>query len=141
MKKETKLVNKIKRLVRKAGLPRFLHKFGPKTYEFWQHGLAHVVKQECKLGYRRVAKLLSNLGLKVPSYSALCRSFRKIPFKLWQRLLAATASKPNIVAIDGSGFSRPLPSPYYYRRIDKPYPIEVPLKVSIAVEMHSGGSY
>ena len=39
----------------------------------------------------------------------------------------------HILAIDGSGLSRPLPSPYYYRRIDKPYPVEIPLKFSIAV--------
>ena len=30
--------------------------------------------------------------------------------------------------------SRPLPSPYYIKRIDKPYPIEVPLKLSIAID-------
>lgn len=48
--------------------------------------------------------------------------------------MEATTSKPYIAAIDGSGMSRPLPSPYYYRRIDKPYPIEIPLKISIAID-------
>ena len=42
--------------------------------------------------------------------------------------------KLNLVAIDGTGMSRPLPSPYYYRRIAKPYPVEIPLKLSIAVD-------
>lgn len=134
MEKEKRLVNKVKRLVRKAGLPRWLHHFGPKKYEFWQHGLAYIIKQECRLGYRRVTKLMRSLGMEVPCPSALCTSFHKLPLQLWQRLLKATASNAYIVAIDGSGMSRPLPSPYYYRRIDKPYPVEIPLKISLAVD-------
>ena len=134
MKEGKKLVNKVKRLIRKAGLPRWLHHFGPKKYEFWQHGLAYIVKQECKLGYRRVTRLMRGLGMEVPCPSALCMSFHKIPLELWQRLLKATACSTYITAIDGSGMSRPLPSPYYYRRIDKPYPIEIPLKISLAVD-------
>ncbi|MFH0978732.1 MAG: transposase [Candidatus Woesearchaeota archaeon] len=59
----------------------------------------------------------------------------RIPLDLWQRVLAATNKlKSYIVAIDGTGMSRPLPSPYYYKRIDKPYPIDIPLKLSIAVD-------
>lgn len=135
MKNETKLINKVKRLIKRAGLPRWLHHFGPKKYEFWQHGLAYVVKQECKLGYRRVTRLLRSLDVKVPCPSALCMSFKKLSLSIWRRLLHATiGSKAYIAAIDGSGMSRPLPSPYYIRRIDKPYPIEVPLKVSIIVD-------
>ena len=134
MKKEEKLVNKVKRLIHRAGMPRWLHHFGPKKYEFWQHCLAYLVKQECRLGYRRVSRLLRGLGIQVPCHTALWTSFRKIPLYLWQRLLALTASKPYIVAIDGTGMSRTLPSPYYYRRIDKPYPVDIPLKVSFAVD-------
>ena len=73
MGKENKLVNKIKRLIRKAGLPRWLHHFGPKKYEFWQHAIAFLVKQECRLGYRRVSRLLSWLSFHVPTYSALAK--------------------------------------------------------------------
>ena len=135
MKKENKLVNKIKRLIRKAGLPRWLHRYGPKKYEFWHHALALIVKQECRLGYRRVSRLLSWLGFKVPTYSALAKMVKRIDWRMWQKLLNLTnKQKLNLVAIDGSGMSRPLPSPYYYRRIDKPYPIDIPLKLSIAVD-------
>ncbi len=135
MKTKEKLVKKVKRLVKQAGLPRYLNHFGPKIYEFWEHALAFLVKQECKLGYRRVTQLLRGLGRNCPCPSALCMSFHRIPLPLWQQILAVTARmKVNIVAIDGSGMSRMLPSPYYYRRIDKPYPIEIPLKVSIAID-------
>ena len=104
--------DKIKRLIRKAGLPRWLHRFGPKKYEFLHHAVAYVVKQECKLGYRRVTRLLRWLGIKCPCPSALCTSFNKIPLPIWQRMLAATASnKVNLAAIDASGLSRPPPRP------------------------------
>ena len=135
MKKENKLINKIKHLVRKIGLPRWLHRFGPKKYEFLHHAVAYIVKQECRLGYRRVTRLLRWFGFKCPCPSALCTSFKRVPLQIWQRLLDSTSSsKLNLVALDGTGMSRPLPSPYYYRRIDKPYPVEIPLKLSIAVD-------
>ena len=135
MKEKNKLVNKVKRLIKRAGFPRWLHHFGPKKYEFWQHCLAYIVKQECKLGYRRVTKLLRELGYKIPCPSALCMSFNRISLEMWQMLLDATnGCKVYIAAMDGSGMSRPLPSPYYVKRIDKPYPVEVPLKTSILVD-------
>jgi len=135
MKKEERLINKFKRLLRQIGCPRWLHHFGPKKYEFLHHVLALVFRQECRLGYPRTTRLLRGLGLKCPCPSALWYSMRRIPIKLWQRILAATANSHSyIVAIDGTGMSRPLPSPYYYRRIDKPYPIDIPLKLSIAVD-------
>ncbi len=135
MERQTKLVNKIKRLLRRAGLPRWLHSFGPKKYEFWHHALALLVKQECRLGYRRVTRLLRWLDIKCPCPSALCTSLHRISLQLWQKLLKCTAGcSTYIVALDGTGLSRPLPSPYYIRRIDKPYPVEVPLKLSIAVD-------
>ena len=138
MKKEKRLVNKVKRLIRKAGLPRYLHRYGPKKYELWQHLIALLVKQECKLSFRRTSNLLNDLGLEVPTYSALAKFAYRIPIEIWQTLLAVTASmKVNIAAIDSTGMSRALPSPYYYKRIDKPYPVDIPLKVSLAVDTKS----
>ena len=135
MKEKTKLVNKVKRLLKRVGCPRWLHHYGPKKYEFLHHVIAHLIKQECRLGYRRVTRLLRWLGFKCPCPSALCMNFHRIPLNLWQRIQTGTiGNKLNLVALDGTGMSRPLPSPYYYRRIDKPYPIEIPLKLSIAVD-------
>ena len=135
MKKKEKLVNKVKRLLRSIGCPRWLHHFGPKKYELVHHVVALILKQECKMGYRRIASLLRGLGFKCPCYSALWHSMNRMPISLWQRILAATNGYCSyIVAIDGTGMSRPLPSPYYYKRIDRPYPVDIPLKVSVAVD-------
>ena len=134
-KKKKRLIHKVKRLLRQTGIPRWLNHLGSKKYEFWQHALALIVKQECKLGYRRVSRLLNWLGYKTPTYSALAKMLKRVPWQLWQKVLNLTnKQKLNLVAIDGTGLSRPLPSPYYYRRIDKPYPVEVPLKLSIAID-------
>ena len=135
MEKKEKLVNKFKRLLKKVGCPRWLHKYGPKKYLFLHHITALLLKQECKMSYRRISNLLRGLGVKCPCYSALWHCMARMPLALWQRILAATITQlPYIMAIDGTGMSRTLPSPYYYWRIDKPYPVEVPLKLSIAVD-------
>jgi hypothetical protein len=133
-KHKGKLVNKVKYLLRKAAVPRWLHHYGPKKYEFWHHALALLIKQECRLGYRRVSSLMRGLGYKVPTYSALAKMAKRIPLTIWQALLSCTVNQVYIAAIDGSGMSRPLPSPYYYKRIDKPYPVDIPLKISIATD-------
>jgi len=92
MEKKAKLINKVKRLLKRLGCPRWLHHFGPKKYEFWQHIAALLVKQECKLGYRRVSRLLDYLGFDVPTYSALAKMVKRIPLVLWQNILKLTAS-------------------------------------------------
>jgi transposase len=137
MDKQKRLVNKVKRLIRKAKLPRRLHRFGPKKFELWHHLTALLIKQECKLSYRRVSRLLCEFGFHVPTYSALAKFLYRMPACLWQALLAATASRPHLAAIDSTGMSRNLPSPYYYRRIDKPYPVDIPIKVSIVIDTKS----
>ena len=135
MKKEIKLVNKVKRLIRRAGLPRWLHRFGPKKYEFWHHAIALLVKQCCQLSYRRVSWLLSQLGMTVPTYSALAKMVKRLPSSLWQRLLAATCSNNvHIAAMDSTFFARTNPSYHYLRRIDRKGPTGIPVKASVLVD-------
>ncbi len=74
MEKETKLVKKVKRLLRRLGWPRWLHHFGPKKYEFWQHLVALLLRFFCRLSYRRVKQLLDLLGMICPSKSSLQRT-------------------------------------------------------------------
>ena len=66
-------------------------------------------------------KKLSNIfGQRCPSYSALCKSRKRIPIKLWQKLLKLTAGlSSGKVAIDGTGFSKTNSSFHYLKRIDK----------------------
>ena len=125
MKKEERLVNKIKRLLRRLGYPRWLHHFGPKTYELHQHILAFITMAVCRLSLRRVNKFLGMLGYKVPTFSALCKSRKKISPMLFQRALTLTAGENHqFVAIDSTGISRTNPSYHYIKRIDSKKPVK-----------------
>lgn len=110
---------KIKRFLKNSGYPEFLHKFGPKTYKLVDHIFSLLAMQSCRLSLRRVEKYVENS----PTYSALCKSRKKIPIKLWQRLLRLTAGlSSGDVAVDGTGFSKSNPSFHYLKRIDSKNP-------------------
>ena len=123
MKKENKLVIKIQRLLKKLNQREYLHHFGPKKYKLKHHLTALIVMQICKLSLRRVENFLILFGIKVPTYSALCKSRKRIPFILWQRLLYLTSGlSSGEVAPDGTGFSRINPSFHYLKRINSENP-------------------
>jgi len=110
---------KIKRLLKKIKFPKFLHHFGPKKYELADHISGLLVMQVCQTSLRRTAKLTEMFGQKCPTYSALCKSRKRIPANLWQKLLKLTAGlSSGNVAIDGTGFSKSNPSFHYLKRID-----------------------
>ena len=133
MKNKIKLVNKIKRLLRRLGCPRWLHHFGPKTYEFFDHLLALILKAFCRLSYRRVKQFFDLLGMKCPSKSALQYTSAKLDASFWQKVLRVTGGSPYLVAIDSTGFSRTNPSYHYLKRIDGKMP-KVPVKLSVAFD-------
>ena len=119
LKKQSSLTTKIKRLLKNLKLPEFLHRFGPKTYNLEDHISGLLIMQVCQLSLRRVQKFANLFGQKCPSYSALCKSRKRIPIKLWQKLLTLTAGlSSGKVAIDGTGFSKTDPSFHYLKRID-----------------------
>ena len=131
MKKEERLVNKIRRLLRRLGCPRWLRHFGPKKYELYQHIFAFVVMAVCRLSLRRVHKFLEMIGYQVPTFSALCKSRKRISPTLFQRALALTAGNNHqLVAIDSTGISKTNPSYHYVKRIDSKKPVKCWVKQS-----------
>ena len=124
MKKEVKLVKKVKRLIKRLGCPRWLHHFGPKTYEFHEHLSPLLMKQFCKgMSYRRIVELFDLFGIHCPSKSALQYTAKRIPSWLWNKILEITSgNKHHIIALDGTGFSMTNPSYYFLRRIDGKIP-------------------
>ncbi|MAF50620.1 MAG: hypothetical protein CMH64_00865 [Nanoarchaeota archaeon] len=123
MKKEIKLIKKVKRLLKQLRCPIYGHRFGPKTYEFYEHIVALLVRYYCRLSYRRVIYFMDLIGIRCPSKSALQYTANKIKSNLWNRLLDLTSgSRHEIVALDATGFSRTNPSYHYLRRIDGAMP-------------------
>jgi transposase len=112
-----------------------LHHFGPKTYEFLDHLFVLLVKQACKLSYRRVVKLLKELGFKVPTYSALCK-MNKRAVKVMEKLFYQTCAfaQVNVASIDATGISRTNPSWHYIKRIDRKKPVKQALKLTYVVD-------
>ena len=83
---------KIKRFLKKSGYGDYLHHFGPKTYEFVDHIIALLLLQTLRASLRRVEKISKLFGNKCPSYSALCKSRKRIPAKIWNLLLIETVN-------------------------------------------------
>ena len=134
MEKEDKLVKKVKRLLKRLGCPRWLHHFGPKTYEFREHFVALLVRYFCRLSYRKVKQLFDLLGRRCSSKSALQYTAAKLSSGFWQKVLELTSGGSHyLVAIDSTGLSRTNPSYHYLRRIDGKIP-KVPIKLSTAFD-------
>ena len=133
MEKEIKLVNKVKRLLKRLGCPRWLHHYGPKKYEFLHHLCALLMRFFCKLSYRRIIQLFDLLGITCPSKSALQYTAAKLDSAFWQKVLKATSRQAYLVALDSTGFSRTNPSYHYLKRINGAMP-KVPVKASVSFD-------
>lgn len=133
MNKEQRLLHKLKRLLRRLGCPRWLHHYGPKTYEFLEHLSALLIRSFCRLSFRRVKQLLDLLGIRCPSKSALQYTANKLSASFWQRVLSATSGSSYLVALDSTGFSRTNPSYYYLNRIKGGTP-KISVKMSSAFD-------
>jgi len=130
-KKEVKLVKKLNGYLKQLNCRSYLHHFGPKKYKFVHHALALLLKESLKSSFRRIEILMDLLDIKVPTYSALCKSRKKIPTELWNSLLKLTAGETSgVTAIDGTGFSRTNPSFHYVKRIDAKKPVKRYAKLS-----------
>ena len=119
-----RLVRKIKVLLKRAGMPVFLHRFGPKWYPLWVHFLCLLVKQACKVSYRRVCRFLRDLGFVVPTYSALCKFLKRLSQQQLELLLRATIQfeRTLVAAVDGLYFSQVNPSFAYLKRVKRGFP-------------------
>ena len=91
MKKSCKLVKKLELLLRQLNCRGYLHHFGPKKFKLKHHLLALLLMQAYKLSLRRVESLLEMFGIKSPTYSALCKSRKRIPTIIWKNLMLLTS--------------------------------------------------
>lgn len=136
MKKEQRLVNKIRRLIRQAGLPRFLHRFGPKKFLLWQLCLGLLIKEVFRLSYRRAMKFLDEFyGIKL-HWTTLQKFRKRVPLAIWQTLLKCTNNNSiAVAAIDGTSLQRSNPSMHYLKRIDRENKISVPVYINVMVDV------
>ena len=132
MKDKAGLINKVKLLLKKSRAPRYLHRFGPKTYELWQHIFALFVKNYCQLSYRSASYFLKQLGFAIAAKSTLQRYAAKLSLPFWKSVFDKTVkSSSSIVAIDSTGLERSKASPYYSKRIDSDKKVRRYFKLSV----------
>ena len=136
METKNKLINKIKHLVKKAGLPRWLHHFGPKKFKFWELALGLLVKETFRLSYRRTMYFLDEFYCIELHWTTLQKFRQRLPLSIWQRLLSYTITDPiEIAAIDGSSMQRSNPSAHYLKRIDRDSRTQVPIFFNAMVDV------
>ena len=136
MKKEKRLVNKIRRLIRQAGLPRFLHRFGPKKFLLWQLCLGLLIKEVFRLSYRRAMKFLDEFYRIKLHWTTLQKFRKRVHLSIWQALLKCTVKGAiAVAAIDGTSMQRNNPSMHYLKRIDREKKISVPIYLNVMVDV------
>lgn len=122
MKQKETMINKVKVLLKKSNMPRYLHNFGPKIYQLWQHVFALFFKANCKLSYRRTTQILRDLDFEVASKSTLQRYASKLKIPFWRKIFNLTVGKcSSIFSIDGTGLEKTRSSKHYIKRIDSSY--------------------
>lgn len=135
-RKEIKLVKNLSKILKQLNCRSYLHHFGPKKFKLVHHLFALLMMQALKLSLRRVEKLLKNFGMKVPTSSALCRSRKRIPSWIWNKLVFLTSGfKHKTVAVDATGFSKTNPSFHFVKRIDRKNPIKSYAKFSMLFDV------
>ena len=136
MKKEERLVNKIRRLIRQAGFPRFLHRYGPKKFLLWQLCLGLLIKEVFRLSYRRAMKFIDEFYAIALHWTTLQKFRKRVPLSIWQTLLKTTLDKSiAVAAIDGTSMQRHNPSMHYLKRIDRENKISIPIYLNVMVDV------
>jgi transposase len=134
MKEKNELIKKVKHLLKKTNQPKYLHYFGPKMYQLWQHIFALFFKADCKLSYRRTTQILRDLGFNIASKSTLQRYASKLKLPFWKQMFKLTVGKcSSIFSIDGSGLEKTRASKHYIKRIDGHYKFSKGFHFSIVV--------
>jgi len=129
--KQLKIIKRFSKILKQLNCREYMHHYGPKKYMFIHHIFALLMKEVLKLSFRRCEEILRMFEIKVPTYSALCKCRKRIPFELWNSFLKLTAGlNHKIVAVDSTGFSRTNPSYHYVKRIATKKPIKNYAKLS-----------
>lgn len=136
MKKKETLKDKAFRLWNKAGLPKFLNKYGPKVTPGWMIYLAHLEYTVHAPAWRRATNFMTNYHKKERHFTTWQKAIAKWPAWVWDALKKASVGEEEceIAAIDGTGLSRANPSQHYIKRITG-YKSTKPMQAIVMVDV------
>lgn len=131
MKTICKLLKKLEPLLKQQLNSREYAHFGPKKFKLSEHLFALLFMQITKSSFRRASFLLAEMDFVVPTYSALCKSRKRISPSMFEKLLNATNTiKSENVSLDSTGISVQNSSAHFIRRIDRKIPVKRYVKLS-----------
>lgn len=121
MKKVETLRKKAYRLWKKAGLPKFLNKYGPKETPGWLVYLCHLEYTAHAPAWRRAMNFMSQYHKLSRHWTSWQKAISKWPQWVWDALAKASTGTEtcDVAAIDGTTMSRSNPSQHYLKRIDR----------------------
>jgi hypothetical protein len=124
MKHWETLKQKAYRLWRKARLPRFFQKFGPKKTPAWKFYLCHLEYTRHSRCWRRAARFMEEFYGLALHWTTWQKAIAKWPYWVWHALGNTSAGDEPcaIAAVDGTGMSRTNASQHYIKRIDRKNP-------------------
>ena len=120
MRKKRTLKEKAFHLWKKAGLPKFFNKYGPKTAPERQTYLCYLEYTVHAPAWRRAANFMEKYHKRNRHWTTWQKAIQKWPAWVWDALAQASVDyeECETAAIDGTGFSRTNASQYYLKRID-----------------------
>jgi len=115
MNKKERLYKKIIRLWNQAGLPAYLHRFGPKKYKSAFLAFCWFITQNWTRSLRQTQALLFELCLPVPHWTTIQKAANRFSVRVWRLLhrLTTINDEPYICAVDSTGLSLTNPSHHY----------------------------
>lgn len=137
MKQEETLKDKAYRLWKKAGLPEFFNKKGPKKTPAWKVYLAHLEYTNHAPAWRRAAKFMKDYHSLKRHWSTWQKAIVKWPTCVWIALAKASAGNEpcEVAAIDGTTMARSNPSQHYLHRIDSEGHVSRPIQQVLMIDV------
>jgi len=137
MKDAETLKDKVFCLWRKARLPDFFNRFGPKRTPAWQVYLCYLEYTVHAPAWRRAANFMTDYYQKRRHWTTWQKAIGKWPAWVWDRLARASVGSElcELAAIDGTGLSRSNASQYYLHRIDSEDKVKRPVQAMVMVDV------
>jgi len=137
MKKRVTLKDKAYGLWKRAGLPEFLNKYGPKVTPCWQIYLCHLEYTAHAPAWRRASNFMADYHRKQRHWTTWQKAISKWPAWVWDALAKSSVEEESceVAAIDGTGLSRTNASQYYLRRIDRENTVKRPVQNMVLVNV------
>ncbi len=137
MRKKETLKQKAYHLWKKAGLPDFFNKKGPKFTPAWKVYLAYLEYTNHAPAWRRAADFMLDYHNEQRHWTTWQKAISKWPAWVWDKLAEASLGikKCEIASIDGTTLSRSNPSQHYLHRIDSLNKVDRPIQQVLMIDV------